>query len=480
MKKVTGILIGITLVLMSCKKSFIEIKPESNVTVDILYKTDKDFQDAVNGCYNVFQTQYQNYWVFGDLSADDIEENIPNHFDHVSFEQFTVNDRQAILGSTWRNYYNAIFRANAIISNIEKADAAVVKNKNQYLGEAKFLRALAYFDLLRIFGDVPMITTNISVEEATTTGREKLAKVYDEVVIKDLQDAETKLPAKYTGVDVGRATSGAAKAILGKVYLTRKDFVNAEAKLKEVTSMGYTLLPNYKDLWNYTINEHHSEYIFDIEYEEGIGEGSTFTHSFIPAWTTLTNYFGVKGGTPPSDGAPTPELFAAFDSKDIRRDVSVQYGITINGVFTPIPTTTIQASKSFTTKYITPVLSNNDSRANWKVIRYADVLLMYAEALNENGKTTEALNFSKMVRNRAGLEGYVNLTQSETREKIYLERRFELTLEGQRWFDLVRTGRAYTTMQSMGMKPHMTIFPIPLTQIQIINNAAIFSQNPGY
>ena len=190
--------------------------------------------------------------------------------------------------------------------------------------------------------------------------------------------------------------------------------------------------------------------------------------------------FGVKGGTPPSDGAPTPSLFAAFEATDVRRDISVQYGITINGVFTLIPTTTIQASKSFSTKYITPVASNNDSRANWKVIRYADVLLMYAEALNENGKTNEALNFLKMVRSRAGLEGYVNLTQAETRTKIYLERRLELSLEGQRWFDLVRTGRAFTNMQSMGMKPHMTIFPIPLTQIQIINNPSVFGQNPGY
>lgn len=480
MKKIILLLLCSSAILISCKKSFIEIQPASNVTVESLYKTDKDFQDAVNGVYNVFQTQYQNFWVFGDLPSDDIEEDIPNHFDHVSFEQFTVNDRQVILANTWRNYYNAISRSNAIINNIEKVDVTIVKNKNQYLGEAKFLRALAYFDLVRIFGDVPMVTSNVTVEEAYKTGREKVATIYEQVIIKDLLDAESKLPAKYTGTNVGRATSGAAKSILGKVYLTIKDFTKAEAKLKEVTTMGYALLPKYKDLWNYTLNEHHSEYIFDIEYEEGIGEGSTFTHAFIPAWNTLTDFFGVKGGTPPSDGAPTPSLFAAFEAIDVRRDISVQYGITINGVFTLIPTTTIQASKSFSTKYITPVASNNDSRANWKVIRYADVLLMYAEALNENGKTNEALNFLKMVRSRAGLEGYVNLTQAETRTKIYLERRLELSLEGQRWFDLVRTGRAFTNMQSMGMKPHMTIFPIPLTQIQIINNPSVFGQNPGY
>lgn len=471
---------GLTIMLFSCKKDFINIIPESTVTTDLLYKTDKDFQDAINGCYNTLQTQYQNHWVFGDLPTDDIEEDIPNHFDHVAFEQFTVNDRQPILASTWRNYYNLINRANIILSTIEKADVSIVKNKERYIGEAKFLRALAYFDLVRIFGDLPTITTNVTVEEAYKTGREKVDIIYDKVIIKDLIDADSRLPVKYTGVDVGRATKGAARAILGKVYLTRKDFVNAEATLKQVTAMGYALLPNYKDLWNYTVNEHHSEYIFDIEYEEGIGEGSPFTHTFIPAWTTLTDFYGIKGGTPPSDGAPTPALFASFDAKDVRRNISILYGITINGVFTPIPTNSIQASKSYSTKYITPVASNNDSRANWKVIRYADVLLMYAEALNETGKTPEALIFLNMIRNRGGVPLFAGLTQSDTRDRIYQERRFELSLEGHRWFDLVRTGRAFTTMQFIGMKPHMTIFPIPLTQLQIINNPAIFSQNPGY
>ncbi len=113
-------------------------------------------------------------------------------------------------------------------------------------------------------------------------------------------------------------------------------------------------------------------------------------------------------------------------------------------------------------------------------MRYADVFLMYAEALNENGKTTEALTFLNMVHTRAGLQPYIGLTQSDAREKIYLERRLELFLEGQRWFDLVRTGRALATLQPLGMKAHMTVFPIPLTQIQIINNKEIFPQNPGY
>lgn len=129
---------------------------------------------------------------------------------------------------------------------------------------------------------------------------------------------------------------------------------------------------------------------------------------------------------------------------------------------------------------MTSLIIQNDSKANWKVIRYADVLLMLAEALNENGKTTEALSYLNQVRERAGLAGYANLTQAEAREKIYLERRLELYLEGHRWFDLIRTDQALAVMQPYGMKPYMTVFPIPQSQIEVVNNPAVFSQNPGY
>lgn len=481
MKKIFITIMGLLLITgMACKKSFIEKVPTATVSIDVLYKTDKDFQDAVAGCYAILQTQYLNFWVFGDLPADDIEEDIPNHFEHTAFEQFTVNDRTATLESTWMNYYKLISRTNSVLAKIEGKDPAVITNKDRHIGEAKFMRALAYFDLVRIYGDVPAITTEVTVAESYKAGRTKVDDIYNNIIIKDLLDAEAKLPAKYTGVDVGRATKGAAKALLGKVYLTRKDFAKAETKLQEVTTLGYALLPNYKDLWDYTKNEHHSEYIFDIEFEEGIQEGSSYTHQFVPAWLTLTDYYGIKGGQAQSDGASTPGFYAAFDPSDKRRDINVQYGLTINGVYTPIPTTQIQASKSYSMKYITPVASSNDSRANWKVIRYADVLLMYAEALNENGKTSLAQDQLNLVHVRAGLPAFSGLTQSDAREKIYLERRLELCLEGHRWFDLVRTGRALSTMQSSGMKAYMTVFPIPLSQIQIINNPTIFPQNSGY
>jgi hypothetical protein len=486
MKKISTTTILLTsLLTMSCSKEFIRINPISTVSIDVLYKTDKDFADALVGVYAVYQTEYANMWQYGDVRGDDTRSGLVSNLALSDLDKFILNNDAAVILSSWQNLYNIINRANNILVNIAKSDPAVVKNKNQYTGEAEFLRALAYFNLVRIFGDVPLITANLSIDDSYKSGREKVDNIYDQLIIKDLLDATKKLPVKYSAADIGKATQGAAKSLLGKVYLTRKDFVNAEATLNNVTTLGYSLLKNFNDLFDYTKDEHHSEYIFDIEYEQGLGnEGSTFTTQFSVSFQgagVIANYMATAYGLPPAggndQGCPADALFAAFDPNDLRKDITVAKGFTYNGVYTPISTTGIG---SFTKKYMTPMIKANDSRANWKVIRYADVLLMYAEALNENGKTTDALTYLNQVRARAGLPGFTNISKDDTREKIYQERRFELYLEGHRWFDLVRTGRALAVCQSLGMKPYMTLFHIPQTQIEIINNPAIFPQNPGY
>ncbi|SOD92242.1 RagB/SusD family nutrient uptake outer membrane protein [Spirosoma fluviale] len=476
------------LLLSSCNKNFIELTPVSTVSVDVLYKTDKDFQDAVVGVYNGFRIPYQNMWQFGDLRGDDTKHDLANGLESIRVDNFLTDYNDNILLTSWRGYYSVITNANAIIAKIATADPTVVKNKDRHIGETKFLRALAYFNLVRIFGDLPMITTPITLEEAYKTGREKVDKIYDEVIIKDLLDAETKLPVKYTGADVGRATRGAAKALLGKVYLTRKDFVKAEEKLRDVTTLGYALVKNYNDLFDYTKDEHHSEYVFDIEYiSGGIGLGSTFTNTFTLEFQSggralvdeLSRIYGIlPGATAASGGNPTTSIFQAFDPKDLRKDISVATGVIgADGKFVGLSTTGVT---SFSKKYMAPLKANNDSPANWKVIRYADVLLMLAEAMNENGKTTEALTYLNQVRQRAGVTAYSGLTKDDFREKVYLERRLELFLEGHRWFDLVRTGRALSVMAPFGMKPYMTVFPLPLTELEIIRNPSVFAQNPGY
>jgi hypothetical protein len=479
MKKIISILAIVSVIMVSCKKSFIEINPMSAVSVDAVYKTDKDFQDATTGVYSTYEDQYQNFWLFGDMRADDSWQQVIKNSSQYFMDVFTTNSSDGVISSTWLNYYKIIYSTNTILAKIETADAAVVTNKKRYIAEAKFLRALAYFDLVRIFGDVPLLTKPVTIDESYKVGREKVETIYTQLIIPDLIAAEADLPAKYTGTDIGRATKGAAASLIGKVYLYRKDFVNAEIKFQQVTTMGYSLLPVYNDLFNYTKDEHHSEYIFDIEYEQGIGRGSIFTNQFMPNSGPMATFYGING-TLQEANSPTQNLISAFTPTDLRKDITVGVsGGFINGAgtFVALPP---QTSQTYTKKYLTPVLTGNDSRANWKVIRYGDVLLMYAEALNENNKTPQALTVLNQIRTRAGVPTYSGLTQDDTREKIYLERRLELSFEGSRWFDLVRTGRAFTTMKATGMLDYMTVFPVPLTQIQLINNPSIFPQNPGY
>ena len=484
MRNIISIISLATILIMpSCKKSFIEKDPVSSVTIDNLYKTDKDFQDAIIGTYQALRNQYANMWQFGDLRGDDAFIDISNQPSSTGVDLFSINSSDPLLKNTWANYYIVINCANNILSKIVNVDATVVKNKDRYIGETKFLRAIAYFDLVRIFGDVQMITDVPTIDKVASSPRTSVATIYSEIIIKDLLEATTKLPLKCSGTEVGRATNGAAKAILGKVYLTTKDFQKAQAVLQELTIAPYTysLLANYNDLFDYTKNEHHSEYIFDIEYESGMGGlGSPWTNAFMPNVPAMLNYYKIQGGFGESI-SPTKLFVDLWYSGDKRKDVSVQCCGTFTNPTTGVVTTfNSNTAQSYTKKYITDVAIGGDSRANWKVIRYADVLLMLAEALNENGKITEALVPLNMVRARAGLTADESLTQSEARDSIALERRFELSFEGHRWFDLVRTGKALSACASVGMQNYMTVFPVPLSQIQVMNNPTIFPQNPGY
>ena len=472
------LLVASSLWMISCKKDFIYLTPISTASVDAVYKTDKDFQDAVAGIYSVMRNQYQDFWIFGDLRADDSWHALGNDAFLVSVNTFSMSSSANLMINSWRNYYKMISRSNLVLDKIAATDAAVVKNKDRHTAEARFLRALAYFDLVRIWGDVPMPTTTISIDDGYKLSREKVQKIYNDVIIPDLIYAESKLPLKFTGTDVGRVTKGAASSMLARVYITVKDFAKAETKLQEITGMGYALLKNYNELFDYTKEEHHSEYIFDIEYQDGgLGLGSGFSNKFLPksAGSAADLFYNIKGGAG-EQNTPTLGFLAAFDPADKRQDVTVAKGYYDNsGVFKGF----IQIA-TFTKKYLAATPAINDSKVNWKVIRYADVLLMYAEALNENGKTDQAIPYINMIRKRAGLPEYTSLTKDAAREKIYDERRFELGMEGVRWFDLVRTGRAISVMAPFGMKPHMTVFPIPLIEIQIINNPTILPQNQGY
>jgi len=453
--------------------------PTSSVTIDIIYKTDKDFQDALTATYSPIRDQYREFYTFGDIRADDSWVEIAKNNSQSYSDRFTLNSGDGLMNNTWLRYYQAIFRANTLLTKIEEADIATVPNKNRYIAETRFLRALCYFDLVRIFGDVPAITKPVTILESYQIPREPVANIYNNIIIPDFQAAESGLLASYTGSDVGRPTIGAAKALLGRVYLTIKDFPKAESKLMEVTSMSYQLVSNFNALYNYT-SKRHSEYIFNIEYESGVNGGSPYTNAFMPNYTAMTNFLGISGYGDEWN-SPTRALYDLFEADDLRKEISVGvYGgyYDNDSVFRAIPSNT---SQTYTKKYITQNPARNDSRADWKVIRYADVLLMLAEAMNENGKTADAIPYLNRIRERAGVSVYpTTMSQAETRDAIEKERRLELCFEGVRWFDLVRTGKAYDVMKDAGMAAFMTVFPLPLTQVQLINNPSILPQNPGY
>src|SRR5919112_1418979 len=213
MKSLHNIIFLLTvLAVTSCGKDFIERSPVSSVTIDKLYTTDKDFQDAVIGTYAGLRSTYTNMWQFGDIRGDDAFIFVSNQPTTVNIDNFSINSTDGMLNTTWADNYIVINRANNILTKIESADPAVIKNKDRYIGEAKFLRGLAYFNLVRIFGDVQMITNLPTVEETLKTPRTPAATIYDEVIIKDLIDAGAKLPLTNTGTEVGRATKGAARA----------------------------------------------------------------------------------------------------------------------------------------------------------------------------------------------------------------------------------------------------------------------------
>jgi len=234
-------------------------------------------------------------------------------------------------------------------------------------------------------------------------------------------------------------------------------------------------------LWNPTKDKHSSEYIFDIEYAAGMGEGNSFTNMMMPNYAPMFAFYHMVSTEGGEANSPTLALRNLFDNKDSRKLVTV--GV-LHGFFDAdsiFHTISSNTSQSYTMKYMCPFASSDDAEANWKVIRYGDVILMYAEALNENGKTDQAITYLNQIRIRAGLLGYpAGMTQSDTRNAISLERRFELSFEGVRWFDLVRTGQAFNVMKNNGMLEFMTVWPLPLTQVQLINNNTIFPQNPGY
>jgi hypothetical protein len=446
----------------SCSESFFELEPSNSVTTDKLYKTAGDFNIAVIGCYAKLQRQVDFYTECCEYRSDNSYLTAPTAGtqDRYDIDQFVETAANGILTDYWANFNNGVFRCNMVLEYIDGAGFDA-KLKNQYKGEAMFIRAWTYFNMYRTWGGVPTTRKVVSVSEALKIGRSSEEEMFNLIAgdLKQIVD-ENILPESYTGNDVGRVTSGAAQALLGKVYLTFHKWEEARDVLSQLIGK-YTLLPNPGDVFDVN-NKMNREIIFAVRFNKNeVGEGHGYWYSASnPATATL----------PPS------QLLACYPEGDLRKSL-LTYTFAESNVY---------VLKKF---YDVKIATTNNVGNDQILLRYADVLLMYAEALNEiaysNSPTSLALQSLNAVHTRAGLSPVDISTlpdQESFRRAILLERQQEFAYEGHRWFDLVRMGYAKEVMATIGhdIDDYRLRFPIPKTEIERVSDNSLLWQNPGY
>jgi hypothetical protein len=490
MKKIIITILLSASLLISCTE--LEVTPTSFVTENNYFKTQDDAVASVNAVYASLSLDPGEQSLFGrnlyfltdmatDYAAAGVSATNPQVRALSSLTHDATSDRVQV---AWRQIYSGINRANVAIDNIPNVSGSEVV-KTRLINEAKFIRALLYFQAVRLWGDVPIVLHEPkSIQlESLKSRRETVDAVYLQI-ISDLKDAES-LPSTYPANDAGRATSGAAKAILAKVYLTRKDWPNAILKSNEVINggYGYALFENFADVFNKT-KKNGKEHIFSVQFEPnqaGNGSsGSTFQGTSFTGFTA----------TEPADIISDVALFYdTYATGDTRRDVSYA-----KQLLNPSTGTLYTFPKPIFKKYLdlTNLATPSNVAINFPIIRYADILLSLAEATNEqSGPTTEAYEALNQVRRRAygkpintpdptiDLSG---LTPQTFRAAIQEERKKEFVQEGQRWYDLVRWGTLVTEVKKVAAKTSVSernnLYPIPQSERSI--DPIGLPQNTGY
>ncbi len=462
MKKILVLASLATLLMTSCGDSFFNLEPASSVTIDKVYKTASDYNVAVIGCYAKLQSQVNFYTECCEYRSDNLSLDAPTAGtqDRYDIDHFTEKPSNGILSSYWANFNNNVYRCNLLLDQIDGANFAE-NLKKQYKGEAMFIRALNYFNMYRIWGGVPATKHVVSAAEALKVARYSDEQMFDLIAgdLKEIVD-NNYLPETYSSADMGRATSGAAKALLGKVYLTFHKWTEAKDILSQLIGK-YQLVSPIAQVFNVD-NKNNNEIIFAVHFNKEIeGEG----HSY---WYNLTNAS--------DDTNQTSSLLNTFPTGDTRKDLITYVQVEKNVRL---------MNKFYDTKSPTFKTVGNDQI----LLRYADVLLMYAEALNEiqydASEGSLALKYLNAVRQRAGISNLTVKqlpTQEKFRKGILVERQREFPYEGQRWFDLVRMGFAKSVMAENGVeiKDYQLLFPIPQQEIEKVGDKSILWQNPGY
>ena len=460
------------LLLAGCKKEFLEKSPPDALTEVGFYNSAERAQLGVNAIYVSLQSAWSiNLYRINDVPSGEVllSNTVP-----LEYNNFTYFPALNQIHDTWRGLYEGVYRSNLAIANIPGINMAEAL-KSQYVGEAKFLRALFYFDLVNIFGAVPLVTQPLPDTDASLIARTPVADVY-KVIIADLLAAEAGLPVSHSGANLGRVTKGAAQALLGKVYLYNKDYANAEKYFLLVINSGkYGLMDNFQEVWHRSF-ENNKESIFEVQFADIGGSGSNGRNgSYLPA---------VNGAT--GSGLATKRAFDAFDPTDPRRAMSI---FRPGDSFAPNVSTALStfsavwsATGYAVKKGMWPIMYVNSNGINYPIIRYADVLLMYAEAANELNKLTEARAAVNQIRARPSVN-MPAITAANTGTKaamfnaINKERQVELMFEFIRFNDLRRWGLALQELGPIGYQAKHALFPIPQLELDI--NPKL-TQNQGW
>lgn len=465
MKKISIFLAVLALSAVTSCEKFFALTPDTEVAVDNMYKSAKDFDIAVKGCYAKLQGQVSYYTELCEYRSDNMRLTAPTAGtqDRYDIDQFKDNASNGILEDAWANFNNGVYRCNMVLDRIDAADFDA-ELKKQYKAEAMFIRAFTYFNMYRIWGGVPTTRKVVSVEEALKVGRSSDAEMYT-FIAGDLEEIinNNMLPATYAAADMGRITLGAAKALLAKVYLTFGKNQEAATLLSGMVGDGtYELLGNIADVFDVN-NKDNKEIIFAVKFNKTVvGEG----HG---AWFSVANLS--------DDSGRTPILDALYDDADARKAM-IAYK-KVEGVNTYLMN-----------KFYDAIDATNKTYGNDQIIlRYADVLLMYAEALNnvsyssdQNSEQMKALN---AVHTRAGLTPLDITTipnQDAFRRAVCKERQMEFPYEGHRWYDVVRMGYAqeFALAEGHDIQTYQFVYPIPNTELERINNTSLLWQNPNY
>lgn len=507
MKKVStiwGLLIMVA--LASCSKELNQL-PVSSIQTSNFYTNTNDFTQAVNGVYSQLKAYPDQVLWMGEMRSDNIAASSDGNRDWQGINDFSPNlTTTAFIVSGWNNNFNGIYNANTVLDAIATKGGNVSDTtlRNRFKAECRYLRAFYYFQLLKMYGKLPIINKVLSAEQVAAIPRSPVSDVYN-FIIQDLQYAVANLPATYGAGDVGRPTLYAAKAILGLVYLTRSgpaytgvdgptmnsgEYNLALAQFNDIiNSNQYAFLTSYPSIFSYT-NENNKEVIFDVQFMT-TSNGADYPSQLVPGayWSGL-GLSGYDNGYGAASYNVTKNLMASYrNSAGIKTDIRDTFSIRHGWATSTANPTALDTTRPFMKKYI-DVNRRGTNRADWPinfiVTRYTDVLMMKAECILHGATGTQADvdAIVNQVRARAGLTPLVNVNLATLME----ERRREFLGEGLRWNDLVREGMAVTTMNAWiaadgistinTVKPQYIIYPVP--QAELLAKPGLYTQNDGY